>query len=412
MSNDRPFDLKFNAQSKNNLLGNYSKIINSKFSIETPFTGNESSTSTLINKLKINPDKNRSKKVSRAEMDSTLNIISEILVKVNNNRMRLDTLEGNVDFKIQSLITEFKDEAKGEINELQYEVRDDIAKIHSRLGEFERLNFRINKKVLDKPYKYTNEVKEALEREQNEIKLLINKKHDMLLSRIVEIKNWKEVLDSEGVTPFNSKIEENDIKKQIQIDLENSRVTILQEDLESIREKSNREIDQVRQTINQMERKIEDYIEKLDYQVYEFKSHTLQDLNNTTKEFQNFDREMKRYKEIFRLIESQNAESQNKGASTIDTSSLGQIQKEYKSRISNISPLSKHKVKGKSTDRYKLSKSVLGNPNIKDKSLDAYDEVDSDFEEDINKTELPKIGKSNNYILFLISLKFTEFRTL
>ena len=78
-------------------------------------------------------------------MDSVMKVMSEILVKVNNNRMRLDTLEGNVELKIQTLINEFKEEAKSEINTLQNDVREDIAKLHNRLGEFERLNYRLNK---------------------------------------------------------------------------------------------------------------------------------------------------------------------------------------------------------------------------------------------------------------------------
>ena len=396
---DRPLELKFNAQSKHTLLGQYNKNIHSKFSIETPFTTNESSTSTLINKLKINPDKNRSKKVSRAEMDSMMNIMSEILVKVNNNRMRLDTLEGNVDFKIHSLITEFKDEAKSEINDLQYEVRDDISKIHNRIGEFERLNYRINKKVLDKPYKYADNIKEALDKEQEEIKSLINRKYDMLLSRIVEIKNRKENIDADGWSPFNSRRNDNEERRKFQIDLENSKIEFLQSDIQSLGEKAHNEIVDLKKSVRAIESKLEEYWDKIDYQVYEFKSHTLQDLNNATKEFQNFEREMKRYKQIFRMIENQNSSLQSNIKNTIDNSNLIQSKKNSsKSRLVNISPLSKHKNNGRSVDRYKVSKSVIGDSKIKEKSTNFCEEVDSDYEDELNKTELPKISiKSKLY---------------
>lgn len=61
-SNDRPFGLELNAHSKRTLLRQYdSKNINSKLSFEAPLTTKESSTSTLINKLRINPGKNKSK---------------------------------------------------------------------------------------------------------------------------------------------------------------------------------------------------------------------------------------------------------------------------------------------------------------------------------------------------------------
>lgn len=105
-----------NDKSKNTLIPQQNvKNFNSKISFETPLTTKESSTSSLINRLRIRPDKNRSKKVSRTEMDNMMRIMSEILIKVSNNRMRLDTLEGNVETKIENLIKDFTDLASSEI---------------------------------------------------------------------------------------------------------------------------------------------------------------------------------------------------------------------------------------------------------------------------------------------------------
>ena len=316
-------------------------------------TTKESSTSTLINKLRVNPDKNKSKKVGRAEMDSIMKVMSEILIKVSNNRMRLDTLEGNVELKIQTLINEFKDAAKAEINALQDGVKGDITRIHNRLGEFERLNFRLNKQILEKPYKYADQIKEEMIKEHTDIKLMINRKYEMLLTRIVDLKNLKEQEDEKTIASMH--VSENDTKREIRIDIDHSRIFGIQADLESLREKVYSEYTELKDTLSQLKSRLEEYHEKIDYQIYEFKSQTLNDINNSIKEFQNFDRELKRYKDLFRAIQVHSDSLQNQSNKTVDVSNLKHSKKDLNILKANISPISRQQ---KALKRHNISKSM------------------------------------------------------
>jgi hypothetical protein len=346
------------------------KNAHSKLSIETPLTTKESSTSTLINKLLVRSSKNKSKKPTRSEIDAMMNIISEILIKVNNNRMRLDTLEGNVELKIETLIKSFKEEASTEIHSLEDEIRGDVAQIHKKLGEFERLNYRLNKKILDKPYQYADAIKEALDKENSELKAMMNKKYDLLLTRIVDMKRQAEdqsQVDSQGFSLV--KLNEDEIKQEIKADFENSKLMMLQGELEALRENMNSEVFKLSQRIAGLEHTYEDFKENIEYQVYEFKSHTSQEVNNAIKEFQSADRELKRHQDLFRdilgkycnvLEEKHKLESHKDGKSVKESFDSTPMNVKLRARIQSTSPKNHlaHK-KMRSSDRYKLSKSVI-----------------------------------------------------
>ena len=404
-----------NDKSKNTLIPQQNvKNFNSKISFETPLTTKESSTSSLINRLRIRPDKNRSKKVSRTEMDNMMRIMSEILIKVSNNRMRLDTLEGNVETKIENLIKDFTDLASSEIQTLQDEVRDDIAKLHKRLGEFERLNFRLNKKILDKPYKYADDIKESLEQEDKNIKVIINKKHDLLLSRIVELRNqFNEQVHKEYEDPNNKGFqtfgpENNKAKLSIQLDFENSKLLMLQNDIETLREQLSNESFSISKSISNLQNTIDDYKDKIDFQIYEFKSTTTQQVNNSVKEFESFEHELKRFQDLYREILNKYCKAVEKNAKTekIKVQTINQTSpkvnpkvmgKEVRSRIHSISPTS-HLIphKAKESHRYKLSKSVLDQGKIKSDRLHVR-KPDTDPER-ADKNLLPRVIKRNNDI--------------
>lgn len=381
-SNERPLDGMVLRKSKNKMYQNL-KNVNSKITFETNLTTKESSTSSLINKLRIRPDKNRSKKVSRSEMDNVMRIMSEILIKVNNNRMRLDTLEGNVEIKIEQLIKDFTEMSSNEIKLLQDEVKDDIEKIHKRLGEFERLNYRLNKKILDKPYKYADDIKAALQLEDKNLKEMITKKHDVLLSRIVELKlqmseNAKEDGSAKHNLTFQTFGQQNESRLSMQVDYENSKIALLQTDFDTLREQFSDEFYNVSKQMTDLNHRVDDFKDKIDFEIYEFKSGTAQQVNNSLKEFQNLERELKRYQDLYRemlgkyckIVENKLKVDKDLAyaSSRVNPKISEKVrEKQVKTRIHSISPsesmLPENTIK--ESHRYKLSKSVLEQKSLK-----------------------------------------------
>ena len=370
---------------------------NSKISIETPFT-QVSSTHTLINKLWAKSDKNKSKKVSRSEMEMTMKIINEIFLKVNNNRMRLDTLEGNVELKIDTLISNFRTECTTENKTFHDLIRKDNAALHTQLDGFERLNYRLNSKILEKPYKYADGLKEAVDREQKDIKTLINRKYDLLLNRIVSLKQHQQNIEENGINSQTFNINEEQVKHEIKLDFENSKLMMMQSDLEDLRKSIHDELLKLNKQIVDLKHEIDEFKENVDYQVFDFKSTTSQEINDSLKEFQNFDRELKRHQNLYREIlikYNKLSEKDNKNKSItsredhlIDPSAFS---KKRSTRLHSISPSTNLLLnKNKSSARYKLSKSVL-EPSIEPRSKSKAGILEVEVTAH-NKSMLPKIA--------------------
>jgi hypothetical protein len=90
-------------------------------------------------------EKNRGKKVGRGEMDSVMQIVSDILIRGNESRMRLDTLEGHVEIKIDTIIAQVRKEIDNEIDIMHNQIDEETLKTNVQIDGFKKLNFRLNK---------------------------------------------------------------------------------------------------------------------------------------------------------------------------------------------------------------------------------------------------------------------------
>ena len=228
-----------------------------------------------------------------------------------------------------------------------------------------------------------------MEKEQNDIKSTINKKYEMLLARIVELKKSKEQEDEKTIT--STRISDNEIRKEIKLDIDNSKIFGLQEGLENLRENVHNEVNELNDKISKIQSRLEEYHEKIDYQIYEFKSQTQNDVNNTIKEFQNFDRELKRYKDLFRVIQIHSDTLQNNANKTIDVNQVNGKNKNDKLLNINASPTNRKQKIVNNSNRHKASKSMWNQQNIINISKEIDEEDYSDFEDDVNNKQFPKI---------------------
>lgn len=384
------------GENKINILGNNN--VNSKLSFETPLGSKITSTSTLLNKLMFKSQKSKGKKVGRGEMDSVMQVIGDMLIKGNDNKMRLDTMEGNIELKIDTMIAQAREEFLNEVSILQEQVASESQKIHVRLDGFQRLNYRLNKKILDKPYAYADGIKEALEISQHELKIIFDKKYDQLLSRIVTLKReTHEGLDGGTITFGKMRITDDNLKKEIKADYEDSKLFMIQEELGAMRENTHAEFFKVSQKLGDFERVIDDFKDGLEEQMVDFKNNTSKDVNNTLKEFQAVDRELKRHQDLFREILGKYS---NMVQEKYNHDKCIEKERNIKRKAHTKSPglsLSDHKA-AKANQRYKLSKSVIDHSISK--PIKARVNEDSMQEEisQLNKSALPKISiksKSN-----------------
>jgi hypothetical protein len=286
-SKETPLDQKSNALTVKKPLSknhhNY-KNFNSKISLETPFSTKESSTGTLLNKLILKSSKSKNKKVGRKEMDSMMNIISEILIRTNNNKMRLDTLEGNVELKIDSLINSLSTSMTDSIHQLQDSVKDDISSLYKKQHEIERLNFRLNKKILDKPYKYADAIKESLLISHSSLKQEFSKAYNSLLTRILSLKH------SPPSAPTPSFPPETAFKE--------AKIEGLEEAIEQIKGTVLEEMQAVKKEVTELREEFELVRGEMGEKLRMGMGEVRKKLNDATKEFEGFDREIRRYRQM------------------------------------------------------------------------------------------------------------------
>lgn len=142
--------------------------------------------------------------------------------------------------------------------------------------------------------------------------------------------------------------------KQIRVDIDHSKMFGIQADIETLRDKMHAEYTELKDTLSQFQSRLEQYHEKIDYQIYEFKSQTLNDINNSIKQFQNFDRELQRYKDLFRVLQIHSDALQSQANKTIDVANL-KHNKDPKIIKASVSPISRQQ---KALKRHNISKSM------------------------------------------------------
>ncbi|CAI2384466.1 unnamed protein product [Moneuplotes crassus] len=372
----------------------------SKLSIETPFTTHESSTATLINKLMMKSQKSKGKKIRRSEIESIFNLIQDVLVNTSNNRMRIDTLEGNIDLKIENSIKKLRKETMSAMADIERQTKEDHQKLNLRLDEFQRLNFRLNKTILEKPYKYADEMKESMIKSQKEQEKAFNRKYDMLLSRITAMKRWQQEMANSGYQNSSPVFNEEVLKEEIKKEFENSKLAILQEDHEILKSDLETQFSSVTTKLANIENIIDEFKENIELQVYEFKSHTKYEVNNKLKELEALNRELQRHQDLYRQIlgshylDTQKAEHMSVVIPRVEmtkSSSKGSFHQKFRSN--SLSSGKKGKIR--ESKRY--------NSNIEEKSPDG-EEIGTTFRVELkklNKSVLPNIQKSRKSIPLL-----------
>jgi hypothetical protein len=229
-----------------------------------------------------------------------------------------------------------------------------------------------------------------MEVSQNNLKTSLIKKYDQLLSRILfGNKSQKEGLDDGSMTLAVKDLQKK-IKDEIKYDLENSNVFLIQEELGTMRQNTQDDFSKVNQKLSDFELLMDSFMDKLDEQMNEFKTETSKDINNTLKEFQAVDRELKRHQDLFREISGKYfnlAQEKHDLQKSIETRNL-YSNHQSKSSVANLPD---HKV-AIANKRYRSSKSVM-NKNVgntsRPKLCDDFMRVEINV---LNKSVLPEIS--------------------